>query len=93
MGIFSRFGRFDHLMTFLAVSHRSRSLVTSQSVSQYSYQIAHIQVEWLIMTYLLGYSFTQGYINASIVGAILCFGDLYFVSIRPGFALTSILGG
>ncbi|KAF8318782.1 hypothetical protein DL93DRAFT_346035 [Clavulina sp. PMI_390] len=55
--------------------------------------ILHIQTEWLIITYLLGYSFLQGYINATVAGFILYLGEVALPGIRLTFLVSSILGG
>lgn len=56
-------------------------------------QIAHVQWEWLIITYLLGYSFSQGYINATLVGLLIYLTDLGLPGIRATFVAISVIGG
>lgn len=53
----------------------------------------HVQFEWLIITYLLGYSFHQGYINATLVGFFLYLTDLGLPGIRATFFVVSVVGG
>jgi len=55
--------------------------------------IAHVQWEWFIITYLLGYPFAQGYINATIAGLICFVTDLGFPGIRFTFLVASVIGG
>lgn len=73
VGIYTRYGKYDHFLHFLA--------------------IAHVQWEWLIITYLLGYSFQQGFINATLVGSFFFLTDLGLPGIRATFIAASILGG
>lgn len=53
----------------------------------------HVQTEWLIITYLLGYPFTQAYVNATIVGFVIFLSDVSLPGIRGAFAVLSIGGG
>jgi len=91
VGIFTRYGVYDHFLHYLAVSPTLNPSSAPHSVSLL--QIAHIQWEWFIITFLLGYPFEQGYINATIVGLICFITDLGLPGIRGTFFVASILGG
>lgn len=97
-GIFTRFGVFDHFVIYLAVSFsicldfvwpNARFWLTTAL----KFQVVHIQTEWLVITYLLGHSFGQAYINATIAGLVFYASEVAFPGIRAAFAVTSIGGG
>jgi hypothetical protein len=56
-------------------------------------KIVHVQTEWLIITYLLGYPLPQAYINATVAGFLMFLGDVGLPGIRDAFAVLSIGGG
>ena len=56
-------------------------------------KIVHVQTEWLIITYLLGYSFSQAYINATIAGFVIFLAEVGLSGIRGAFSVLSIGGG
>jgi hypothetical protein len=56
-------------------------------------QIVHVQFEWLIITFLLGYPFHQGYINATLLGLFFFLTDLGLPGIRGTFFFASVIGG